>query len=122
MTDETAEFDDDDAGFIVQSEGPEGVVGLFEDDGQTGYLYICKAAGEGITRHVRVYVRSPELNVQADDVQVEWSRNLEKCGVKIWGKLRAIIDLHSRQEGRVLLESKITPGIGDASWLEGFDC
>ena len=107
-------------GFIVEAKGPGGLVGVFEDDGETGYLYIYEPDGQGVANHLRIYVRTPALDVSESDVQVEWSDSLNKCGVRIWGKLRGIIDLSTKQEGRVLLENRDTPGIGDPKWLEGF--
>jgi len=32
-------------GFIVEAEGPNGIFGVFEDDGETGYLYIYEPDG-----------------------------------------------------------------------------
>jgi len=39
---------------------------------------------------------------------------------RIWGKMRGIIDLASGGEGRVWMENRDTPGIGDQKWLAGF--
>lgn len=105
--------------FVIDAEGPRGVFGVFEDDGKTGYLYLYKIDG-GIARHLHLYDRSLGLSVHEQDVSVIWSSDLTKCGVTIWGKMRGIIDLVSGREGRVWLEDRRTPGIGDAKWLEGF--
>jgi hypothetical protein len=94
--------------------------GVFEDDGETGYLYLYELDGNGIVRHLHIYDRSPKLMVQEQDVRVVWSADFTKVGVLIWGKMRGIIDLASGQEGRVWLESRETPGIDDAEWLKGF--
>ncbi len=107
-------------GFIVEAPGPPGMFGVFEDDGTTGYLYTYEPDGEGVITHLRIYTCAPTLSVQEDDVNVEWSRDLSKCGVRIWGKMRGIIDLASKNEGRVLLENRDTPGLGDPQWLAGF--
>lgn len=106
--------------FIKDAEGPSGIFCVFEDDGDTGYLYIYEPESRGVVRHLHIYDRSPELNVHEQDVKVEWSIDLNKCGVRIWGKLRGIIDLASDREGRVWLASRETPGIGDSEWLRGF--
>lgn len=105
---------------IVDREGPKGIFGVFEDDGETGYLYIYKPE-EGIQRHLHIYDRVPELNICAEDVRVSWSRDFSKCGVVIWGKMRGIIDLKKGVEGRVWLDSPNSPGIDDPNWLSGFD-
>jgi hypothetical protein len=49
-----------------------------------------------------------------------WATGETKCGVAIWGKMRGIIGLSNGGEGRVWMESRDTPGIGDQKWLEGF--
>ena len=110
----------EDAGFIVEAEGPPGIIGVFEDDGETGYLYIYEPDGQGVVNHLRIYVRAPKLQVEESDVHVEWSTDFSKCGVRIWNKFRGIIDIDSKLEGRVLLEDRMTPGIGDTKWLAGF--
>lgn len=106
--------------FIKEKVGPPGVFGVFEDDGETGYLYICEPEGRGVMRHLHIYDRSPEVRVEEGDVEVTWSDDLKKCGVRIWGKMRGIIDLASDREGRVWLANRDTPGIGDSEWLLGF--
>jgi hypothetical protein len=107
-------------GFIKEKAGPPGLYSVFEDDGETGYLYLYEPSGRGIIQHLRIYVRSPSLQVGENDVTVEWSSDFNKCGVRIWGRMRGIIDILSKKEGRVLLERRDTPGIGDPDWLEGF--
>ncbi len=106
--------------FMAEAGGPPGVFGVFEDDGETGYLYFYEPDGREVFQHLHLYDRSPDLPVQEKDVRVVWSEDLSKCGVLIWGKMRGIINLATGQEGRVWLESRNTPGIGDAEWLKGF--
>jgi hypothetical protein len=94
---------------------------VFEDDGETGYLYLFSAKAEGITKHLHIYDRSAQLRVSADDVDVVWSTDESKCAVVIWGQIRGIIDLRLNKEGRVLLKDPSTPGVNDRSWLKGFE-
>lgn len=107
-------------GFIIDSAGPDGLVGVFEDDGDTGYLYVYRPEADIILNHLHIYDRSPNIFVQPRDVRVLWSNDLSKCRVIIWEKMRGIIDVEHKTEGRVWLESKSTPGIGDPAWLSGF--
>ena len=107
-------------GFICDAVGPFGLVGVFEDDGDTGYLYIYEPEGRGVVNHLHIYDRNASLQVTASDVQVCWSSDLSKCGVIIWGKFRGIINIKTTQEGRVWMETKQTPGIADRTWLAGF--
>lgn len=112
--------DDSSAGFVVERAGPPGVFGVFEDDGETGYLYIYEPGGREIFRHLHIYDRRPKVQVSDEDVRVVWSTDFAKCGVVIWQKMRGIVDLSTGQEGRVWLEDRNSLGIGDVQWLKGF--
>jgi hypothetical protein len=106
--------------FVAEAAGPSGLFGVFEDDGETGYLYLYEPGDRGVVRHLHIYDRTPDLAVQEQDVRVVWTEDLSKVGVLIWGRMRGIINLVTGQEGRVWLESRNTPGIGDPAWLKGF--
>jgi hypothetical protein len=110
----------DEPGLIVEEPGRDGLFGVFEDDVDTGYLYIYEPGGREVFRHLHVYDRSQKLPVTESDVRVLWSNDFSKCGVAIWGKMRGIVNLVTGQEGRVWLENRDTPGVGEATWLEGF--
>jgi hypothetical protein len=103
-----------------RSVGLAGVFGIFEDDGDTGYLYLYEPGGRKVFQHLHIYDRTPDLPVRDEDVRVLWSLDFSKVGVLIWGKMRGIINPTTGQEGRVWLESRDTPGIVDAEWLRGF--
>ena len=94
---------------------------IFEDEGETGYLYLFSVGLDKIEKHLHIYDRKEGLNISADDVEVLWSMDESKCAVMVWGKIRGIIDLRLRKEGRVWLESETTPGISDRAWLKGFE-
>jgi hypothetical protein len=101
----------------VYTSGPNKTFAVFEDYAETGYLYLYSSAEQTVLRFLHVYDR---LDVAPEDVQVMWAAGETKCGVAIWDKMRGIIDLASGGEGRVWMESRDTPGIGDQKWLEGF--
>ena len=69
---------------------------------------------------MQIYDCEEKLKVKEDDVEVLWSSDGSKCGVKIWGGMRGIIDLKKNIEGRVKLEKRDTPFIDDLDWLHGF--
>jgi hypothetical protein len=103
--------------FVVYASGPNKTFAVFEDYAETGYLYLYSSAEQTVLRFLHVYDR---LDVAPEDVQVMWAAGETKCGVAIWDKMRGIIDLAGGGEGRVWMESRDTPGIGDEKWIEGF--
>lgn len=121
MSTESREIDDDATILVGDISGPEAYAGFFEDDGETGYLYVSDRRKKKVIQNLQIYVNSAQLGVVPEDVSVVWSKNGKKCGVLIWGGMRGIIDLDKNREGRVFVESRITPPIDDPEWLEGFD-
>jgi hypothetical protein len=108
------------APFVVEKEGPPGLFAVFEDDADTGYLYLYEPGGREIFRHLHVYDRTPRLTVSEPAIDVIWSEGNRKCGVMVRGQMMGIIDLENDREGRVWMESDDTPGIDDKEWLQGF--
>lgn len=106
--------------FIRYAGGSNNTFAVFEDDGDSGYLYIYSSAEQTVLRFLHVYDRSQRLEVTPGDVEVVRATGRTKCGVAIWGEMRGIIDLAGGVEGRVWMESRDTPGVGDQKWLEGF--
>lgn len=113
--------EEESSGFVSEAAGPPGIFGVFEDDGETGYLYLYEPGGREVFQHLHIYDRSARLRVREEDVRVLWSKDQSKCGVLIWEKMRGIVNLQTGQEGRVWLEGRDTPGIGDREWLRGFE-
>lgn len=107
--------------FVGDQSGPDDLVAFFEDDGETGYLYVSDRGRNEIIQHLQIYINSEALDVKEKDVRVFWSKDGKKCGVVIWGGMRGIIDVQNNREGRVLLTSRATPPIDDSEWLKGFE-
>lgn len=112
--------DDSSKVYVSDTSGPDCYVAFFEDDGETGYLYVSDREKQEIVKHVQIYTNSKRLDVSSDDVRVVWSSDGTKCGVIIWGGMRGIIDLEKGVEGRAFLETRSSPPISDPSWLKGF--
>lgn len=106
--------------FMVDARGGEGLFCFFEDDGDTGYLYYYEPDGAGIIDYLHIYNYPKEIGVRKKDVEVVWSKDNTKCGVKIWGKFYGIFDLASSQKISILVKDKDTPPISDPALLEGF--
>jgi hypothetical protein len=94
---------------------------IFEEEGETGYLYLYSADLSKIKQHVHIYDKNSALSIAKDDLYVLWSTDESKCAVVIWGQVFGIIDLRSNKEGRVWLERNGTLGTDDPSWLKGFE-
>jgi hypothetical protein len=121
MMDDKNEATDDVKVFVGDDSGPNEYACFFEDDGVTGYLYLSDRSKGEIIKHLQIYANSAQLNVTENDVRVVWSRDGSKCGVRIWGEMRGIIDIRNGVEGRAFLENRSSPPIRDRDWLNGFD-
>jgi hypothetical protein len=106
--------------FIVESENFNGLFGIFEDDGETGYLYLYEPKGEGVIDDLQIYSNSTKAGVKEDDVTVIWSNDLKKCGVKIWGNLYGIIDVETGKKISAKLTDKKSSPITKTETLKDF--
>ena len=77
--------------------GHEHKAAVFEDEGDTGYLYVYDTRDDNVVRYLHIYDRTSQTDTLPQDVQVAWSANEQKCGVVIWGKMRGIIDLNKNR-------------------------
>jgi hypothetical protein len=79
--------------FIVESAGPAGLWGVFEDNGEAGYLYLYEPDGEGIRTALHVYNRTAETEVSENDIEVNWPTDETECTVSVRGVPRGAITL-----------------------------
>lgn len=102
-TSETSHGDPNPAatGFIVYAFGPDPGCGVFEDDGDTGYLYLYDPVQRCTACWMHIYDRSGESYVGRGDVRVEWSADGTKCGVFIWEIAQGIINIATGEQFRV---------------------
>jgi len=121
VTDEQNEQEDDTVKvFVSDNSGPENYVCFFEDDGETGYLYVSDRSARKVVKHLQLYANAQELNVREEDVRVGWASDGLKCGVVIWSGLRGVIDLENGDVA-AFITSRNTPPLKDPKWLSGFD-
>lgn len=106
--------------FIVDAPGPSRLSGVFEDDGETGYLYIYEPGGRGILRHLHIYDDATSLGVREQDVRVIWSSDHGRCAVVVWDGVRGVIDLRSGTEHRSVLDDYHSQPVTEPEWLSGF--
>jgi len=116
-----ADKHDDVRVFVGDTEGPGDFVGFFEDDGETGYLYVSNRKLDKVVKHVQIYSDAKAINPQEQDISVVWSSDGKKCGVIIFNGMRGIIDLEKRTEGRSKMTDRSSPSIEDPNWLNGFE-
>jgi hypothetical protein len=107
--------------FVGDTSGPDELAGFFEDDGETGYLYVSDRRSNKIVKSLQIYQNSAKLEVKEEDVLIVWSKDGTKCGILIWGGMRGVIDMKKNLEGRILLCDRETPAISDPEWLRGFE-
>jgi hypothetical protein len=107
--------------FVGDTEGPDDFACFFEDDGDTGYLYVSNRKLKKVVRHLQVYNDAKAINPQEEDVSVVWSSDGKKCGVIIFNGIRGIIDLERGIEGRSKMTDRSSPPITDPLWLKGFE-
>ena len=106
---------------VVEMNSRRTQAAVFEDEGETGYLYVYSVETGTIQSHVHIYDQSAALQITKESVDVLWASDETKCAVSIWGQMRGVIDLRAKKEGRAWLESRDTPGISDKEWLKGFE-
>ena len=117
----------------MQEEAPGNLVGIFEDDGETGWLYLYDAGTaergqDAILAFAPAYNRSADVQPSEDDVWVAWSLDFSKVAVLVRGgprlivdDFRAIIDVKTLQSRHQLYRGPGSSGIHDEQWLYGFE-
>jgi hypothetical protein len=93
---------------------------VFEDDGETAYLYLYDPGLHTIRDFVQVYDEAASLSIGPGDVGTVWATSCSKCAVRIFGAFRAIIDVQGNRTGRAKLTKRSSPGLTDDVWLSGF--
>lgn len=106
--------------FLVHLCDDDALCGVFEDEGDTGYLYIYDPRKRVVMRYLQVYTCARELRIKPNEVRILWSSGNRKCAVAILGQIRGIIDLDQERPSRAWMTSRESPGVNDADWLRGF--
>jgi len=90
---------------------------FFEQDDETGYLYV--GTTKEITHHLHVYNRSTAFSVQEKDVRVELSKDGSRCGVFIFDKLRGVLGFNG--DAYRPANTMLGDGVTDPKWTVGFN-
>ena len=82
----------------------------FEDDGETGYFYLCKIIdGEpNIQDHIHIYTSNPGL--READISIMWSPDWNKAALFIKGEPWAMYDIENqtKEGGMFVVDGKST--------------
>jgi hypothetical protein len=115
-----AETGENESNFILCSPGPPGVLAVFEDAAETGWLYLYDVAQRRILRCTHVYNRA-NVAVQADEVDIGWAADEAVCGLAVWGQFRAFLGIRNTLEIRKPIATPDEPGIFAPDWPSGFE-
>jgi hypothetical protein len=114
------EIGENDSNFILYSPGPGGVLAVFEDDNETGWLYLYDTAQRTILRSAHVYNRA-DVAVAEDEVDIGWAADESVCGLAVWGQFRAFLGISNALEMRKPVVSDDEQGICAQDWPPGFE-
>ncbi len=94
---------------------------VFEDDGETGYLYVTKPDFTDIYDAVHIYNRGDSHEPKAgDEVFVVWSSDLKRAGLYYGQAFRAGVDFAKNElRSRTGFPANAkAPWVGDHSWRD----
>jgi hypothetical protein len=110
--------------FLTEGLSPDGKwLCVFEDDGETGYLYLLPRLSngktEGIADALWIYNQiSPPIN-ECENVYIIWSDYSTKSGIIVDGECWGMIDISSKRKLSALREDDCIKTISLETWEEG---
>jgi hypothetical protein len=84
---------------VLQSEVPSGAYSVvFEDDGDTGYFYALAPGEEALELLDALHVYNAEQELRGTDCSLEliWSGDARRAGLRLNGSLWAVFDFERR--------------------------
>ena len=109
-----------DSSFILSSPGSNGILAVFEDDGETGWFYLYEARQKKILQATHIYNHS-NVAVLADEVDIGWAANDSACGLAVFGQFRAFLAVSGNLALRKPVLSDDEDGIPEQEWPRGFE-
>lgn len=111
--------------FIVDSISPNRKWAVvFEDNGDTGYLYLCDFNGEGINGvvdHLWIYNQINPPIEECQDVFIIWSQDSSRVGLIVDNECWGIMDLDSRRKLFAPRKNGSIRSIPKIKWDHGLD-
>ena len=85
---------------VLQSDAPAGTRSVvFEDDGQTGYFYALAPGESALELLDALHVYNAEQDLRGVDCRIElaWTADSSKAGLRVNGSLWAVFDFEREQ-------------------------
>jgi len=109
-----------DSSFILCSPGSNGILAVFEDDGETGWFYLYDAGQKKILQTTHIYNRR-NIAVAEDEVDIGWSADDSACGLAVFGRFRGFLGVTRDLALRKPVMSADEDGILEQDWPAGFE-
>lgn len=101
--------------FIKIIKCPHGLFGVFEDDGETGYLYSYLPDKREIKLDLIIYQNSLCLPApSSNDIKLDYDKKSNLCGIYVWEKLRGYIEFPALARERLKFFKPDDPGLTSA--------
>jgi hypothetical protein len=106
---------------MIEVEGSKGVFAVLSEDEGEWYFCVYKPDDRTVLSQVRLCETYEGHPIREEDARLMWSTDNTKCGVAVYGRMRAILEI--KDGGSRHLQSANCEGssITDPEWLSGFD-
>ncbi len=110
--------------FVIDGVSPDGKwLCVFEDDGETGYLYFCPLSSDGemigIADALWIYNQISPSIFECEKVDIIWSEDSMKSILIVDGECWGIFDLLSKRKLNAPRHNNIIVSISLKIWEEG---
>lgn len=110
--------------YCIDSSSPDNKwITIFEDDGETGYMYLCSCEENGefdeIVEHLWIYNQINPSIWECKEVFIIWSDNSERTALIVDGECWGIFDLSSKRKLNAPREENLIVSIERQVWDKG---
>ena len=105
--------------FIKKLKLTDNLFAVFEDEGETGYLYSYSPQDRRINLDLIIYQREPRV-LEPSEKDVRLLKKNDSAGVYVWDKLRGYIVFPHKKRERLKFKSADSPGISNSDLPELF--
>lgn len=110
--------------FVIECESPNNKwITVFEDDGETSYMYLCSLNDNGeldkIVDHLWIYNQIEPPIEECKEVFIIWSNDSNKTGLIVDGECWGIFDLCNKRKLNAVREKNTIVSIEIEVWEKG---